>query len=115
LINNTNGKKKEQIIQPKNEFLLWLNSDSMDDNAERATKRKYKRMLENGELEFVEPFPKLSSLAQNFWEMAKTRDEIVSKGAGYNKHGNKKDPCGKDTKRFWFLLGYFQGKQEKGN
>lgn len=57
---------------------------------------------------------KLSAFALNFYNMAKARDETVSEGFGY-KNGKKLDPCGKDTKRFWFLLGYYQGLTEKKN
>jgi len=41
--------------------------------------------------------------------MAKARDECVSGGVGY-KDGKKQDPCGKDSKAFWFLLGYWSGE-----
>lgn len=58
------------------------------------------------------PFPELSDMAKNFLSLAKARDETVSEGIGRDKHGNKKDPCGKDTKSFWFLLGFFQGYAE---
>ena len=54
-------------------------------------------------------FPKLSDPANNFLSMAKARDECVSGGVGY-KDGKKQDPCGKDSKAFWFLLGYWSGE-----
>lgn len=55
-------------------------------------------------------FPKLSEPGKNFLVMAKARDETVSGGIGHNKDGSKKDPCGKDSKAFWFLLGYWSGE-----
>ncbi len=54
-------------------------------------------------------FPKLSDPANNFLSMAKARDGDVSGGVGY-KDGKKQDPCGKDSKAFWFLLGYWSGE-----
>jgi hypothetical protein len=58
-------------------------------------------------------FPELSDLAKNFLSMAKARDEDVSGGVGHTKRGKKKDPCGKDSKAFWFLLGYWSGESNK--
>ena len=58
-------------------------------------------------------WPELSEFAKNFLNMAKARDETVSGGVGYNKKGKKKDPCGKDSKAFWFLLGYWTGESNK--
>lgn len=57
-------------------------------------------------------FPLLSEQGKNFLLMAKSRDETVSEGVGY-KNGKKLDPCGKDTKAFWFLLGYWTGESNK--
>ena len=55
-------------------------------------------------------FPKLSDPANNFLSMAKARDECVSGGIGHAKDGTKLDPCGKDSKAFWFILGYWAGE-----
>lgn len=55
--------------------------------------------------------PELSDTAKNFLSMAKARDETVhGKGVEGNPH---KSPCGKDTKAFWFLLGYGSGYYAK--
>ena len=55
-------------------------------------------------------FPELSEQGKHFLSLAKARDETVSGGVGHAKDGSKLDPCGKDSKSFWFLLGYWTGE-----
>jgi hypothetical protein len=59
----------------------------------------------------VKLFPALTHHARNSWKQAKARDKTIEEEFG-------RKACGKDTRAFWFLAGYWAGQaslQKKGS
>ena len=48
-------------------------------------------------------FPALTPWAKNSWKQAKARDKTIEEEFGAKA-------CGKDTRAFWFLAGYWAGQ-----